>query len=107
MPAFPGIFCDWGNLSNGAPKFPWCLVAATGVDHTLVAGNPDIDPLPALPLATLLSSIPTQVATAKVRLAARGIDTVALFSGAVTYGDVLRGLLQLHGLTRSEHEFSA
>lgn len=98
------VFCEYA-VSNGMLKLPWAIVLASGADHTLAANNVDVDPMPAVPMTTLLVAMPAAVAAAKAKLSARGVDVVALFAGASTYGDVVRALLHLHGSSFTETSF--
>lgn len=85
-----------GTDESGQPLRPWCLVHARGARHSLVIGNPDIDPLPVFGLDSKILSMHTPTKNKMgADMQARGINTafVALSDG---YRDVLTHLGKLH-----------
>jgi len=91
--------------ATGKPVLPWCLVIAAGADHSLVQGNPDIDPMPDFPLDAKLAAMDTDTKIATLdKLSARTIDTTTL-SNADGYRDLIRSLGQKHVATFDENKF--
>lgn len=82
----------------GQPVLEWCLVIASGKDHSLVEGNDDID---ALPLNAELASIKVSSldTVSKVdmaqKLQSRGIDT-SFISNADGIRSIVETLGKLH-----------
>lgn len=91
--------------NTGEPLLPWCLVIADGARHSLVNGNPDIDPLPVFALDAKVSSMHTPTRNAMgAAMQARGINT-AFVGTADGYRDVINGLGRLHNPTFDVADF--
>jgi hypothetical protein len=90
---------------DGTPKYPWCLVVATGRRFDLAQTNPDIDLMPDLPLDVKISAMQTATKAAMTsKMQARGIDT-SLVGNSDGYRDVIRALGQLHAPSFNENAF--
>jgi hypothetical protein len=80
---------------TGAPTRDWCLVIASGPDHRLAEGNPDVDPLVSASLDVVrLSALKTADKVLMTqRLQARGVDT-ARFANADAVRDMIDAIGQ-------------
>lgn len=93
--------------NTGLPLHDWCLTIAAGPNHGVVAGNPDIDALPAYPLDARVSAMHTPTRNAMAaRMQARGIDP-AFIGLADGFRDVLDHLGRIHDPAFTVDDFDA
>jgi hypothetical protein len=90
---------------TGHPLLPWCLVIASGQDHSLAIGKPKIDDLPDFPLDAKIGALQTATKNRmKANINARGLDA-SFVDNADGFRDVIREIGRKHFHDFNENAF--